>query len=67
MTLLVYTFPPTDRACFRHSELGLQSTPDDSNLVGKSTKLELAGARVIGSSKKITANKKKSKWMGREI
>ena len=32
----------------------LQSTPDNSNLQGKSKKFELAGVRVIGSTKQIT-------------
>ena len=36
----------------------IQSTPGNSNLLGKSKKV-----RVIGSSKQITGNKKKNKWM----
>ena len=44
MTLLVHTFPPTDRACFPNSELGLQSTPDKSNLLGKSKKVRVSGS-----------------------
>ena len=37
----------------------VQSTPDNSNLLGKSKKV-----RVIGSSKQITGNKEISKWTG---
>ena len=39
----------------------LQSTPDYSNLHGKSKKV-----RVIGSLKQITGSKEISKWMGRK-
>ena len=49
-----------------HSEgdvktLDIQSTPDNSDLQGKSKKV-----RVIGSSTQITGSKEISKWMGRE-
>ena len=39
----------------------IQSTPDSSNLIGKSKKV-----RVIGSLKQIAGNKKISLWIGRE-
>ena len=42
-------------------KLKLQSTPDNSNLQGKSKKV-----LVIGSSKQITGSKEISKWMGRK-
>ena len=41
-------------------EKNLQSTPDNSNLQGKSETFELSGVRVIGSSKKIAGNKEKT-------
>ena len=41
--------------------LDIQSTPDNSNLQGKSKKV-----RVIGISRQITGSKEISKWMGRE-
>ena len=42
-------------------KLKLQSTPDNSNLQGKSKKV-----LVTGSSKQITGSKEISKWMGRK-
>ena len=41
----------------------MQSTPDNSNLQGKSKKrFELTGVRVIGSSKKIAESKVKNSF-----
>ena len=50
-----------DLAYFRPKLWNLQSTPDNSNLPGKSKKV-----RVIECSKQITRNKEISKWMGKE-
>ena len=50
--------------------LSIQSTPNNSNLLGKSKKVRVTGpgVRVIGSSKKVTGNKKILKKMdGDEI
>ena len=44
-----------------HGYERIQSTPDNSNLQGKSRKgFELSGARVSGSSKKIAESKVKN-------
>ena len=48
----------------------VQSTSDNSNLLGKSKKVRVTrpGVRVIGSSKKVTGNKKILKeMMGRKF
>ena len=45
--------------CHFNGELYLQSTPGNSNLLGKSKKV-----RIIGSSRQIPGNKKMSKWNG---
>ena len=42
--------------------LSIQSTPDNSNLPGKSKKVKLAGVRIIGNSKQISGNI--GKWDG---
>ena len=44
------------------TDFKVQSTPDNSNLQGKSKKFELSGVRVIGSSKKIAESKVKNSF-----
>ena len=47
---------------FFHEHSGIQSTPDNSSLLGKSKKV-----RVIGSLKQITGNKKKANGWGEDV
>ena len=65
MILLVHTFPPTDRTCFLRSELGLQSTPDNSNLPGKSKKVRVSGSSCYWEFEENN-RKKEKKQMDRE-
>ena len=66
MTLLVHTFPPTDCTCFLRSELGLQSTPDSSNLLGKSKKVRVSGSLSDRELSGENSRKKEKKQMNGE-
>ena len=61
MNLCFVLFPSVLGPIMDFNHLKLQSTPDNSNLLGKSQKV-----RVIETTKQITGNKEIRKWMGKE-